>query len=110
MKPYFLSKMKDKSKPNGGCDQKMYSLNTPKNISFYFSLAWHYREVDKTLKTTLMAKAKEIYAKHDFDIMTISKRFENKPPEGWNRGDSCIHLLKWIFGLDWEDRVKVYYI
>lgn len=70
-------------------------------------VAWHYREVEKEFKTTLMAKAKEIYAKHNFDLLTVSKRFENAPPLGWDRGDSCIHLLKWIFGLDWEERVKV---
>ena len=52
-------------------------------------------------------KAKEIYAKHDFGILTVSKRFENVPPMGWDRGDSCIHILKWMFGLDWEDRIKV---
>ena len=61
----------------------------------------------KSLKTTLMAKAKEIYSKHDFKVLPISKRFENEPPMGWDRGDSCIHILKWIFGLDWEERVKV---
>ena len=70
-------------------------------------VAWHYREVEKSLKTTLMAKAKEIYSKHDFKVLPISKRFENEPPMGWDRGDSCIHILKWIFGLDWEERVKV---
>ena len=52
-------------------------------------------------------KAKEIYAKHNFDVLTVSKRFENVPPMGWDRGDSCIHILKWMFGLDWEDRIKV---
>ena len=70
-------------------------------------VAWHYREVEKSLKTTLMAKAKEIYSKHGFTVLPISKRFENEPPMGWDRGDSCIHILKWIFGLDWEERVKV---
>ena len=70
-------------------------------------VAWHYREVDKHMKTTLMAKAKEIYAKHNFEILTVSKRFENKPLDGWDRGISCIQILKWIYGLDWEERVKV---
>ena len=70
-------------------------------------VAWHYREVDKHMKTKLMAKAKEIYAKHNFEILTVSKRFENKPLDGWDRGISCIQILKWIYGLDWEERVKV---
>ena len=59
------------------------------------------------MKTKLMAKAKEIYAKHNFEILTVSKRFENKPLDGWDRGISCIQILKWIYGLDWEERVKV---
>lgn len=70
-------------------------------------VAWHYRELAKDKKLALMAKAKEIYARHNFDVLTVSKRFENVPPMGWDRGDSCIHILKWMFGLDWEDRVKV---
>ena len=73
-------------------------------------VAWHYREVKKDMKVTLMAKAKEIYAKHNFDVLTVSKRFENVPPMGWDRGDSCIYVLKWMFGLDWEERVKVNFL
>ena len=73
-------------------------------------VAWHYRHVDKSVKTTLMSKAKEIYAKHKFEVLTVSKRFENVPPMGWDRGDSAIHILKWMFGLDWEERVKVIFV
>ena len=71
-------------------------------------VAWHFREVEKHMKTTLMAKAKEIYLNHDFEVLTVSKRFENIPPTGWDRGDSCLHILKSLFGLDWEERVKVH--
>ena len=46
--------------------------------------------------------------KRSNDVLTVSKRFENVPPMGWDRGDSCIHILKWMFGLDWEDRIKVF--
>ena len=73
-------------------------------------VAWHYRGVDKSMKSKLMIKAKEIYAKHKFEVLTVSKRFENVPPMGWDRGDSAIHILKWMFGLDWEERVKVVYV
>ena len=73
-------------------------------------VAWHYREVSRDKKLALMAKAKEIYAKHNFDTLTVSKRIENVPPMGWDRGDSCIHILKWMFGLDWEERVRLVYV
>lgn len=72
-------------------------------------VAWHYREVDRSVKVALMAKAKEIYTKHNFEVLTVSKRFENVPPMGWDRGDSCIHILRSLFGVDWEERVKVVY-
>ena len=38
-------------------------------------VAWHYRLVEKDMKLTLMAKAKEIYAKHNFDVLSVSKWF-----------------------------------
>ena len=41
-----------------------------------------------------MARAEAVYARHDFQTLTVSKRLENHPPEGFNRGDSCIHILR----------------
>ena len=55
----------------------------------------------------MIAKAKAIYEKHNFPVLTVSKRIENLPPSGYNRGDSCIHILRSLFGVDWEERVKV---
>ena len=34
---------------------------------------------------------------------------ENIPPLGWDRGRSSIHILRSIFGIDWEDVVQVIY-
>lgn len=70
-------------------------------------VAWHYREVDKDTRNELFRKASEIYKSHGFDTLEVSKRLENVPPEGWNRGDSCIHILRSIYGVDWEERVQV---
>ena len=36
----------------------------------------------------------------------MSKRLENIPPLGWDRGRSSIHILRSIFGIDWEDMVQ----
>ena len=55
----------------------------------------------------MLQKAHLIYEKHGFETMTVSKRLENMAPEGWNRGDSCIHILRSLYGVDWEERVKV---
>jgi len=53
-----------------------------------------------------MSKAKEVYSRHGFEVLTVSKRFENVPA-GRDRGDACIYILRSIFGLDWEERVTV---
>ena len=37
----------------------------------------------------------------------MSKRVENLAPEGWDRGTSCLHILRSLYGVDWEERVKV---
>jgi hypothetical protein len=58
------------------------------------------------MKTTLMAKAREVYVRHNFEVLTVSKRFENVP-HGRDRGDACIYILRSLFGLDWEERVNV---
>ena len=39
----------------------------------------------------------------------MSKRLENIPPLGWDRGRSSIHILRSLFGIDWEDMVQVIY-
>ena len=49
----------------------------------------------------------EIYRKHDFEFMHVSKRIENVPPVGWDRGRSSIHILRSLFGVDWEEMVQV---
>ena len=54
-----------------------------------------------------MNEAEEIYRRHGFEWLTVSKRIENVAPEGWDRGDSSIHILRSLFGVDWEERVKV---
>ena len=53
-----------------------------------------------------MAKAREVYSRHGFEVLTVSKRFENVP-HGRDRGDACIYILRSLFGLDWEERVTV---
>lgn len=65
------------------------------------------REVRKADRDRLMEKALAIYAKYDFEVLTVSKRIENKPPSGFDRGHSCILILRSLFGVDWEERVKV---
>lgn len=62
-------------------------------------VAWHYREVGLRHRADLVFRAKEIYARHKFEILTVSKRLENCPPLGFNRGDCCIHILRWVLGL-----------
>lgn len=39
----------------------------------------------------------------------MSRRIENLLPLGLDRGDSCIHILRSLFGVDWEERVRVIY-
>lgn len=72
----------------------------------FLQVAWHFRNVEKEVKTSLMAKAKEVYNRHGFEVLTVSKRFENVP-SGRDRGDACIYILRSLFGLDWEERVNV---
>ncbi|XP_059086503.1 uncharacterized protein LOC131883147 isoform X2 [Tigriopus californicus] len=72
-------------------------------------VAWHFREVDKGKRESLIAHAKAVYAKHNFQVLAVSKRIENLPPSGFDRGDSCFHILRSIFGVDWEERVTVVY-
>ena len=62
----------------------------------------NFRSVDKLYVQTLLERAKAIYEKYDFEYLTVSKRIENSPPEGFNRGDTCIHILRSLFGVDWE--------
>ncbi|XP_071743479.1 uncharacterized protein [Lepeophtheirus salmonis] len=57
-------------------------------------MAWHYREVDYDKRAALINQAKKL---------------ENNPPCGWDRGSTCIQILRTIFGVDWEERVKVIY-
>ena len=64
--------------------------------------------MEKPKREALIEHAKAIYAKHGFPVLTVSKRIENQPPSGYNRGDSCIHILRSLFGVDWEERVKVH--
>ena len=47
--------------------------------------------------------------RHNFDFFNVSKRLENIPPLGWDRGRSSIHILRSLFGIDWEDMVQVIY-
>lgn len=37
----------------------------------------------------------------------MSKRLETIPPLGWDRGRSSIHILRSLYGVDWEDMVQV---
>ena len=66
-----------------------------------------YREIKKDVRNQMVEAAHEIYKKHDFEVLTVSKRIENVAPEGWDRGDSAIHILRSLYGVDWEERVKV---
>ena len=86
------------------------SMNLIYNIYiFFFILMLHfYREVkDRQIRLSLLEKARQIYENHGFEHLTVSKRLENLAAEGWNRGDSCIHILRSLYGVDWEERVRV---
>jgi len=72
-------------------------------------VAWHYREVPKEKREALYKLAASIYEKHNYEFFNVSKRLENLPPLGWDRGRSSIHILRSIFGVDWEERVQVIY-
>ena len=68
----------------------------------------YFREVkDRQIRLSLLEKARQIYEKHGFEHLTVSKRVENLAPEGWDRGTSCLHILRSLYGVDWEERVKV---
>ena len=45
--------------------------------------------------------------RHGYEFFNVSKRLENVPPVGWDRGRSSIHILRSIFGMDWEETVQV---
>ena len=66
-----------------------------------------YRELRRESRDSKVGEAEEIYRRHGFEWLTVSKRIENVAPEGWDRGDSSIHILRSLFGVDWEERVKV---
>jgi len=72
-------------------------------------VAWHYREVPKEKRDHLYKLAASIYEKHNYKFFNVSKRLENVPPVGRDRGRASIHILRSIFGLDWEERVQVIY-
>lgn len=72
-------------------------------------VAWHYREVPKEKRADLYKTAASIYEKHNYQFFNVSKRLENVPPVGLDRGRASIHILRSIFGLDWEERVQVIY-
>merc|ERR1719300_338909 len=72
-------------------------------------VAWHYRGVPREKREELLEKAAGIYREHNFDFFNVSKRLENIPPLGWDRGRSSIHILRSLFGIDWEDMVQVIY-
>jgi len=72
-------------------------------------VAWHYREVPKDKRDHLFKIASDIYEKNGYEYFNVSKRLENVPPVGWDRGRSSIHILRSIFGVDWEERVQVIY-
>ena len=59
-------------------------------------VAWHYRNADRSVKSTLMAKAREIYAKHKFEVLIVSKRFENVPPMGWDSNIKRAQILGFL--------------
>ena len=40
----------------------------------------------KEEREELIEMVSEIYRKHDFEFMHVSKRIENVPPVGWDRG------------------------
>ena len=61
----------------------------------------------KEEREELIEMVSEIYRKHDFEFMHVSKRIENVPPVGWDRGRSSIHILRSLFGVDWEEMVQV---
>ena len=62
---------------------------------------------DRQIRISLLEKARLIYENHGFEHLTVSKRVENLAPEGWDRGTSCLHILRSLYGVDWEERVKV---
>ena len=58
-------------------------------------VAWHYRLVEKDMKLTLMAKAKEIYAKHNFDVLSVSKWFGDNSTRIHHAGLNYNKFLGW---------------
>ena len=48
-----------------------------------------------------------IIIRHNFEFFNVSKRLENRPPMGFDRGRSSIHILRSLYGVDWEDMVQV---
>ena len=75
---------------------------------FVISEIIYNREVqDREIRISMLEDAQKIYERHGFETLIVSKRLENHAPEGWNRGDSCIHILRSLYGVDWEERVKV---
>ena len=64
-------------------------------------------KVAKEEREELIEMVSDIYRKHDFEFMHVSKRIENVPPVGWDRGRSSIHILRSLFGVDWEEMVQV---
>ncbi|XP_037075423.1 alpha,alpha-trehalose-phosphate synthase [UDP-forming]-like [Pollicipes pollicipes] len=70
-------------------------------------LTYHYRQVPSDKCETLVAEAREIFHKYGFAPSMAHRAIEARPPVRWNKGRASIYILRTLYGLDWQEGVRV---
>ncbi|XP_043227657.1 alpha,alpha-trehalose-phosphate synthase [UDP-forming]-like isoform X2 [Amphibalanus amphitrite] len=70
-------------------------------------LTYHYREVPIEKRPPLVAEARKLFTKFDFTPSMARCAIEARPPVKWNKGRASIYILRTLYGLDWQEGVRV---
>lgn len=68
---------------------------------------YHYREVPNDKRNELVTEAKAIFQKFGFKPSEAKCAIEARPPVKWDKGRASIYILRSLYGLDWQDGVRV---
>lgn len=70
-------------------------------------LTYHYREVSQELREALVAEAQALFLQFGFKPSHAHCAIEARPPVHWNKGRASIYILRTLYGLEWQNRVRV---
>ena len=68
---------------------------------------YHYREVPVDKRPELVAEARTLFNKWSFTPSNARCAIEARPPVKWNKGRASIYILRTLYGLDWQEGVRV---